>query len=156
MHLPAIMKVTMIMAMMTTEGSDLGSTLAFAMSFQCQVDLELLGCDFHLLSLLFCFYSLRDDTMSFTHTSVRVSELNYHINISRSQWRFARLHRYTLSKALAKPVYHQAPRSLTIMIIIPRLHLPSTLLFPYFKVTPKQVHILSGWSTVPPLHHIHD
>jgi hypothetical protein len=106
MHLPAITKATMIMAMMTTEESDLGSTLAFLMSFQCQVDLELLGCDFHLLSLLFCFYSLRDDTMSFTHTSVRVSELNYHINISRLQWRFARLHRCTLSKAFAKPVYH--------------------------------------------------
>lgn len=65
-----------------------------------------LGCDCHPLALFDLVF--RDDTMSYTHMSVGVSELNYHINILPLQLYLARLHLCTLGKALTRIGQHEA------------------------------------------------
>ena len=80
-----------------TEEADLGSI--FEHFVICPFSgLELFGCDCHPLAFfVFCFTAFEMIPCSyFTHMSIGVFELNYHINISR-------LPRCALSKALAKP-----------------------------------------------------
>lgn len=47
--------------------------------------------------------------MPFTHMSVGVSELNYHINILRLQLYLARLYLCNLGKALTRIGQHEVP-----------------------------------------------